>query len=262
MGTELSRRGVPTPLPAWSGTANETAPDAVAAVHRSYVEAGATVHTANTFRTRQGSMGSRWGAAARAAVRIARSTVPPHHTLLGSIAPVADCYRPDLADPTTWSDHARIAALLSEAGVDGLLCETFPHADEGLAAVCAAVATGLPTWLALTPGPDGALMSPAALAKAAARAVDLGAARVGVNCVSATLALPYVRALVSAGLSPMVYANAGKPDDAMGWRSEPGAPDRYRQYASSWVDAGAIAVGGCCGTGPDHIRAVAGAFKE
>jgi len=51
LGTELARRGVPTPLPLWSAAAIDSAPQVLSAIHRDYAEAGATVHTANTFRT-------------------------------------------------------------------------------------------------------------------------------------------------------------------------------------------------------------------
>ena len=53
LGTELMRRGVPTPLPGWSAHALETEPTVVEAIHRDYARAGATIHTTNTFRTRR-----------------------------------------------------------------------------------------------------------------------------------------------------------------------------------------------------------------
>ena len=95
MGTELTRRGVALPLPAWSAIALDEAPELVAAVHRDYVAAGATVHTANTFRTKRRTVGSRWEELARRAVRIARESVGGWR-VAGSIAPLEDCYRPDL----------------------------------------------------------------------------------------------------------------------------------------------------------------------
>src|SRR5512135_280688 len=75
-GTELAARGVPTPAPAWSAHAVDHAPDVLAAIHRSFAAAGATVHTAATFRTKRRQVGARWEHLARRAVAIARAAVP------------------------------------------------------------------------------------------------------------------------------------------------------------------------------------------
>ncbi len=258
VGTELAARGVPTPLPGWSVHAIRNHPEVLAAIHRDHALAGATVHTANTFRTRPATAGPAWRTLAVQAVRICRDAVPPHHRVAGSIAPVEDCYRPDLSPPDAARHHRELAACLAPH-CDLLLCETFPHPDEALAAVQAAVATGTETWLALTAGPDADLMSPTAMAEAGRRAVDAGAAAVLVNCVAASRTLPYVEALVAAlGDVPVgAYANAGHPDERMGWRAAPDAASHYAAHARRWVDAGATLVGGCCGTGPEHIRAIA-----
>src|SRR5579883_1481352 len=95
LGTELARRGVATPAPAWSAHALDVAPEVVAAIHRDYVAAGATVHTTNTFRTKRRSVGDRWEELLKRAVRIARESVGELR-VAGSIAPLEDCYRPDL----------------------------------------------------------------------------------------------------------------------------------------------------------------------
>src|SRR5512135_147134 len=70
IGTELAARGVPTPAPAWSAWAIDHAPEVLAAIHRDYAAAGATVHTANTFRTKRRQVGGAWERLARRAVEI------------------------------------------------------------------------------------------------------------------------------------------------------------------------------------------------
>ncbi|GAB4114575.1 MAG: homocysteine S-methyltransferase family protein [Sandaracinaceae bacterium] len=273
MGTELDRRGVPTPLPWWSAGANLAAPEVVAAIHRDYAAAGATLHTANTFRTKRRTVGARWAELASSAVSIARASVPASHRVLGSIAPLEDCYRPDLSpaqdDPTTTRrEHRELAQHLARAGVDVLLCETFPHSGEALLAVEEAVATGCETWLALCPGPDGTLLSPGALGACAEEAVRRGARAVCVNCVGAPHALAFVEALgvigSRHGVPVGVYANAGHADDAVGWKALDEAPERaaerYLAHARRWYEAGATIVGGCCGTGVPHVAAIASAL--
>lgn len=257
VGTELAARGVPTPLPGWSVHALRDHPEAVRAIHADYAASGATVHTACTFRTRPAA-GADWMELARRAVALCRQSVPAHHRVAGSIAPLADCYRPDLSPPDPGPEHAALAAVLADAGADLLLCETFPHPPEAVAAVEAAVATGVETWAALTAGPEARLLDPEALADAGRQVADAGAAVVLVNCVAASRTLPYVEALVRALPDRRVgaYANAGHPDERIGWiPGEPG-PARYLQAVRTWMDAGAVVIGGCCGTGPAHIRAI------
>ncbi len=260
MGTELLARGVETPVPRWSAAALESAPDVVAAIHRDYAAAGATVHTANTFRTKRRQLGEAWETLARKAVELARGAVPAGHRVAGSIAPLEDCYRPDLSPPpdVARDEHRELARVLADAGVDVLLCETFPHAGEALIAVEEAVATDRETWLALSPGPDGTLMTPDTLAEAAIEAVKRGAVIVLVNCVSLAAIGPFVDALAETGLPFGAYANAGAPEARMGWTTPvpTGAPEVYAQAAKSWATKGALVVGSCCGTGPAHIAAV------
>lgn len=257
IGTELSARGVSTELPLWSATAITDAPEVLAAIHSDYARAGATVHTACTFRTQPRLMGARFADAARAAVGIARANVPSAHRVAGSIAPIEDCYRPDLSPGVkSRTDHRALARVLDAAGADLMLCETFPHVDEGLVAVEEALATGKPTWLALTAGPDATLLTPDAIARGAERAFALGAECVLVNCVPLRACAPYVEALASIGRPFGVYANAGTPDDRVGWSSADEPVARFVAEMRRFVDRGAHVVGGCCGTTPAHIAAL------
>jgi S-methylmethionine-dependent homocysteine/selenocysteine methylase len=259
LGTELQARGVATELPSWSAAAIAAAPEVVAAIHRDYVAAGATVHTANTFRTKRRTIGPDWQRWARRAVEIARSAVPASQQVAGSIAPLEDCYRPDLSPGSGGrAEHRELAETLAAAGCDLLLCETFPAIGEAIVAVEEAVRTGLPTWLALTAGPDANLLTPAEMAAGARMAVQAGAAAVLVNCTPANDSLRFLQALADAGLAvPLgVYANAGAADDKFGWRSSQLGAETYAASARTWIAAGATLIGGCCGTGPLHIAAL------
>lgn len=254
MGTELLARGVPTPLPLWSAEALRTAPETVRAIHESYSLAGAAIHTTNTFRTKRRTA-TDWESLARRAVALARIG---NGRVAGSIAPLEDCYRPDLSPPHAEAEHRELADVLADAKCDLLLCETFPHVGEALAATRAAVATGLETWTALTAGPKADLLTPTHVAEAARALVDVGASAVLINCTPAVDTLPFVDALANAVDVPVgAYANAGSVDDAMGWSApeEPGV-QRYVELAQRWVNAGAAIIGGCCGTGPAHVDAL------
>ena len=269
LGTELAARGVPTPLPGWSAHALDEAPGAVSAIHAAYAAAGARVHTTNTFRTRARTFPERWAALAGEAVRLCREAIPAAHRVAGSLAPLEDCYRPDLAPDEPRAEHRQLARHLAERGCDLLLCETFPSAREGLVAVEEAVATGLPTWVAFTAGPDADLLTPLELGDAARAAVQRGAEAVLVNCVPVSRTLSYVEALAGLGVPFGAYANAGRPDERFGWRSPEASDDaradearRYADVAESWVAAGATLIGSCCGTGPAHTAELARRFER
>ena len=201
-GTELDRRGVSVDLPGWSAGAILDAPDVLSAIHREYLEAGARAITANTFRTHRRSLQKAGledpDRLTRRAVELAREaclSINPQALVLGSVAPLEDCYSPELSPPDPGPEHRELAEVLAGAGVDLLLCETFPHVGEGLAAVEACVATGVETWASFTAGPRADLLTPAEVGRGARQAVDLGASAVLVNCIPAQHTLAFVRAL-------------------------------------------------------------------
>ncbi len=263
MGTALAANGVDTKLPLWSAAALVDCPSRVAAVHRAEASAGATVHCTNTFRVQPRSFPHSYIERVTQAVSIARASIASTHRVAGSIAPLADCYRPDLSEGAK-ADHRPLATALANAGCDILLCETFPHVEEGLAALAAARGTGKETWLSFTAGPDGDLMTPRALSRAAERAAIAGAGAVLINCVAATRTTPFVAALRDAlgdALPFGAYGNAGTIDDGVGWTSAPDpGPAAYAEIAARWVDLGATLIGSCCGTSSAHTAALAKRF--
>lgn len=251
MGTQLAERGVPTPAPGWSAYAIRSHPDVVATVHADYARAGATVHRTNTFRAQPRVFGEAFAAMVVDAVALARRGAGSG-LVAGSIAPIEDCYRPDLSPPEEEARplHRAMAERLAASGCDLLVCETFPHGGEARVAVEEAVRTGIETWVALTAGPEAELMTPAAMGEAARACASAGARAVLVSCTAAERTLPYVEQLAKAGVPFGAYANAGIPAEAM-------TPERYAELARTWIAAGATIVGACCGTGPAHVAAVA-----
>lgn len=289
MGTELLARGVVTPLPGWSAHALETAAEVVRAIHADYAAAGAEVLTTNTFRARERVFGERWEEMVRIAVGLAldaqRGTahraVAPGETarravpagegprVAGSVAPLEDCYRPEMSpagdDPdAARREHGEMVRVLVDAGCDLILCETFSHVGEGLIAVDEAAGTGVETWAAFTPGYKCDLLTERELGEAGREAVKRGASAVLVNCAPASRTLGYVQALLDAtsGDVPVgAYANAGEAEEKMGWRSGADEPARYADASETWIEAGAGIVGSCCGTGVGHIAELARRFR-
>ncbi|WP_437677530.1 homocysteine S-methyltransferase family protein [Sorangium sp. So ce131] len=266
LGTELAARGVATPAPLWSAAALVDARgcEVVRAIHREYARAGATVHTANTFRAKRRQAGDAWAELAARAVALAREAAPAGHRVAGSIAPLEDCYRPDRSPADPRAEHRELARALAAAGVDLLLCETFPHVGEALVALEEAAATGVEAWVSFTPGPGADLLSPEDVGLAAREAAARGARVVLVNCAPATRTLEYVERLAASGVPFGAYANAGAEGEGLGWAAgqDSASAARYAALARRWLEAGATIVGGCCGTGPAHIAALRAVVDE
>jgi len=181
---------------------------------------------------------------------------------MGSIAPIADCYRPDLSPPNPALKHRELADVLSGFGVDILLCETFPHIAEGLAAAEAALDTGTETWLSFTAGPHDDLLSPAAIAQGSATAAAMGVSAILVNCIPATSAHRYIDAISSHGIPFGIYANAGSKETGLGWGAGEDGAKRYADLAYQWAEQGVTLIGSCCGTGPLHTRELSKMFSN
>ncbi len=283
MGTLLAARGFRVDGPAFATPLVFERPDAVARVHADYASAGATVHTAATFRATPEALAAHaaWsghpvppaGEVARAAIALARTSVPRSHKVAGSLASIADCYRPDEVGLGARAAHRAHARRLADGGADLILCETFADIDEATIALEESRATGLDVWVALTAGPDESLLRVGDVRRAAERMVSGGASAVLINCTRARATAAFVRALSGLSIPFGAYANAGKSQDSVGWLVDWGAPSptskelaelalNYAQCADEWVDAGATLLGGCCGTTPAHVAALAGRWRN
>ncbi len=248
MGSELESRGFALGLPTWSATAVRKAPALVREIHAAYVNAGATVHTANTFRTQPRHFPDTFAALTSEAIALARAAVPKTHRVFGSVAPLEDCYRPDLArtDSSAVRAHGEMVGALVDAGVDGLVCESFSNLDEGLLAARLAAASRCETWLSFTPGPAGTLLSAEEIAVGAERALDLGVDAVLINCATIEFVDRALEGLARVCEKFGVYANAYGV-----------SPEAYADAGVRWRKAGATILGACCGASAAHVRALA-----
>ena len=265
-GTELERRGVACNLPLWSARACAEAPEVLEAIHRDYVAAGVDALTANTFRTHARSLAAAgmadraraWTELAVASARDAVAGANREIFVLGSAAPLEDCYRPDLvpALPELEREHRAHADHLAGAGVDAVLVETMNTVREARAAVLAALRCGLPVIVSFVCDADARLLSGEPLHEALDAVTPLGPVAVGVNCLPARAVPACLEALAAANVPFGVYANLGAPGAGTDARSDDCTPQEFAAAALEWLRRGARLVGGCCGTGPDHLRAV------
>ena len=265
MGTELLRRGVPTPLPLWSAPANVTNPEVVRTIHTDYVAAGAQLVTTNTFRTTHYAMKdtphrAEWERWNRQAVNLARQAAGESAWVLGSVTTLEDCYRPDLvpAPQVLESHHRRQVDLLASLEIDGLLLETFNTLRELDTAYTAARAHPLPVLVAVVLRDGETLYDGTPLRELVAWVEDSKPDVLLVNCAAPPIVdagLRYLKRYLDIPLG--AYANVGRPGGEMGFEfTHAYTPADYVLWARRWVDLGVRALGGCCGTTPDYIRAL------
>jgi S-methylmethionine-dependent homocysteine/selenocysteine methylase len=270
MGTEIQRRGGKTRLPLWSARALIESPELVLAIHREEVSAGAEVLTANTFRTHRRTLekagvGARAGELTGLAVALARQAARESGRrvfVAGSLSPLEDCYRPDLApeDAAIEREHAEQAQALAGAGADLILAETHNTVRELCAAVRAAKVTGLPVVASVVTDGKGNLLSGEPIEEAVRALAPLRPEVLSINCVpAARLAGDLYRlAAASPGIPLAAYGNLGLPADDTGWVfTESLTPEEYAGHARGWLEAGTRLVGGCCGTTPSVTSALA-----
>jgi methionine synthase I (cobalamin-dependent) len=265
--TQLWQRGVP--MDGLPEAANLTHPQVVVALGREYVEAGARFITTNTFAANRYAIARRGAQTSvaelnGAGARLARQAVEGSAALVaGSIGPsgkilvVHEVTEAELV--IVFEEQAR---ALADGGVDVILLETFSEQAEILVALRAAQATGLPVIASMSfdSGPQRTRTIMGAAAEDCAVALEhAGAAVIGCNCGGGAVnALPAVVALRGATKLPLwVKPNAGLPDLEDGRPVYRQTPDEFAQSVPTLIEAGANVIGGCCGTGPEHIRRVA-----
>ncbi|WP_292969402.1 homocysteine S-methyltransferase family protein [Novosphingobium sp.] len=286
MGRELKRVGAPFRQPEWSALAMIEAPDAVAAVHRSYVAAGAQVITTNSYALVPFHIGAaRFAAdgqmladrAGRVAREVAGEAVNATVRVAASLPPVCGSYRPDLYDAQ--QARATLAPLIAGLAphADLWLAETLSALEEARTIAALLADDTRPLWLSFTLDDGSAdcarqarLRSGEPVGQAVELALECGAGAILFNCSQPEVMEAAVRqaaqAMAQAGrtLPIGVYANAFPPQDPDATANETLLPIRedldpagYLTWVEAWLAAGASIVGGCCGIGPEHIGAIA-----
>lgn len=241
---------------------NLTHPEAIVAIQRQYVEAGADCITTNTFSANRLKLASTDATVAEvyaAAAANARAAGAP--LVAGDIGPTGALLEPlgTLTFDEAFDIFSEQACAAEAAGCDLIVVETMADLLEAKAAVLAAVkSTTLPVFATMTFGEDGRTFLGTTPAIAATTLSALGASAVGLNCSLGPTELaplvgelaPHDRALV------MAQPNAGLPRIQDGETVFDVGPNEFAQAMEAILDAGATVVGGCCGTTPDHIAAL------
>ena len=270
MGTMLYSRGVF--LNVCYDELNLRQPELVLEIHRDYVRAGADLLETNTFGASPLKLASHGLAddterINTAAARLARDAAGSRAAVAGAIGPLGVRLEPfgSLGVDEARDAFARQVRGLLAGGVDGFLLETFSDVDEIGAAIAAVRAEcDLPIIAQMTIGNDGRTAFGTDPSSFGPELVERGADAVGVNCsVGPHGVLEAVEALARVVTVPITaQPNAGLPRDVGDRKIYMASPEYMASYARRMVEAGARIVGGCCGTTPEHIRAIVGFAKS
>jgi len=275
-GTELQRRGFDTRLPLWSAGANRAAPDLLVQIHREYIEAGADVITANTFRTNTraavhaGLSRTEARELTRRGIELARRAIAESGRtgilLAGSDAPVEDCYSPELVpgDGALRVEHREHIAWMMEDGCDVILIETMNTLHEAVIATEAARELGARTWTSIVTDTTGErLLSGEEIEEAVKELAALQPEAMLVNCAgpgatlrAVAIVAEYQREHGGAWIYGG-YPNGTVPDPIEGWSHPRSIPtEEILDALAAMVSYGATIIGGCCGTRPEQLALV------
>ena len=272
MGTSLIDTGVP--LDACMEALNEREPDRVTSIHAAFVAAGSQLVLTNTFGANRYRL-ERHGLADRVeglcAAGVARARDAEPELVGGSLGPLGVRLQPyGRVDPAEAFDAYREqAAALAEAGADVLVIETQTDVRELEQAVAAArdAAAGIALLASATFTRDDRTLlgdTPEAIAR---RLLDLGVDALGVNCGEGPAQMLRVIRTIAPLVAPtgtpiIARPNAGGPTEVGGRFLYPATPDYVGEIMRALLDEGVAIVGGCCGTGPAHTRAIADAVRD
>ena len=281
ISTEIQQRGVSMDSEAWSALAARTHPDVVQAVHEDYIRAGAQIITANTYSTARHVLesigcGDETRAINTEAVRVATAARDNAATGPTWIAGSMSSFPPfnsshDITTSTAAAaNYQELAETLAEAGVDLIITEMMRDFENAPMVIKAALSVGLPVWIgysACCPGDEtrvqsypwrraGGTIVTHNFEELVKVIVPLGGDAAGIMHSQVEDTGPALEVLAQYWPGPkLAYAETGclVPPD---WTfQEACSPDDYVLACENWLTDHSIQiVGGCCGTGPEHIR--------
>jgi 5-methyltetrahydrofolate--homocysteine methyltransferase len=264
MGTQLMERGV-RPEDCFDAQ-NLKEPEIVRAIHQAYVQAGADIIETNTFGANRIKLAD-YGIENKVrevnieAVKIARSVAGANVFVCGSVGPLGKMIEPlgEITFDQAYTVFAEQLKALEEGGADVISIETISDLQEMRAAVIAAKSeTKLPIIASLTYD-DGEKTVYGTPPEAAVVVLEaLGVDVISANCSTGPEGLLKIakRYLAATELPVMVMPNAGMPELIDNRAVYEMTPQRFGQFAEKFAKLGVRIIGGCCGTGPEHIRAI------
>jgi len=278
IGTEILRRNV-----TWADHQLAQRPDFVRGIHEDYIRAGADVISTNSFQLCRRALYNHFRDPAHrrhigardlderanrllaASVRLAleareRVAAGRPVAVAAAVTTLEWCFRPDLAPSAEQAreEYREIFQVVADAGADLVLLETVNSITEAGVALEVASGLGLPCWISFVPDERGLLFTGETLSQAVATLEPLGVEAILLNCAPPDDISAGLRELAPHARVPIgTYAHIGRFDPPEWLFTDEFSPERYREAARGWKQMGSRILGGCCGTTPDHIAALA-----
>jgi homocysteine S-methyltransferase len=290
LATELEKAGFDLDHPLWSASVLKDAPEAIVAVHRAYLEAGADCLTTASYQAsvpgfRRAGLSEEqardmlrrsvlladeardafWSDPANRAGRhrpLVAASVGPYGAYLANGAEYTGAY--DLDERGLFAFHRERFMILADTEADLLACETIPSAVEARALLALlAERPSVRAWLSFSCRDGERLSDGTRLADIVREAgAHPQVLAVGVNCTAPEHVEALLRAAASVTVKPLVaYPNSGERYDpaSRSWCGDGDEAD-WGERGKVWRQAGARLIGGCCRTGPAHVRALRNAL--
>ncbi|OLS23442.1 MAG: Homocysteine S-methyltransferase [Candidatus Heimdallarchaeota archaeon LC_2] len=275
MGTEIERRGGDTRAPLWSSKALLDDPDLVREIHLDFISAGAEVITTNTFRTQERTFNkvglkNHGKIMTQLAVELAheaRKKAQKSIKVAGSIAPLEDCYSPELVPDFGHlkREHSDMAKWLNDTGIDIFLIETMNSVKEAKTAVDITNEYDLPIWLGMTVNHEGNLLSGETWTNLLKSVSDIPEI-IFVNCssqIGTTNALQQIikyrqkhTIKFELGFYPNYLFELEEGRSIVELRNE------FHQILDLWMTYQPKVVGTCCGATPEDTKYLANLFNQ
>ncbi|OGS22376.1 MAG: hypothetical protein A2252_02200 [Elusimicrobia bacterium RIFOXYA2_FULL_39_19] len=268
LGTELIKKGLPPGYcpELW----NVENPSAIQAVAVAYAQAGSNIVLTNTFggtdiKLQKYALENRTEELNKSGVEIVKQALKNTGVLVfGSIGPSGEFMEPlgTITEEQMAQSFARQVKAMVQAGVDGLVFETFMDLSEALCGLKAAKKiTNLPVVVSLTYNKSDkgfATMMGVTPERAVKELTENGADMIGANCgLKADVMIELTKIFRSHTNLPLwIKPNAGAPENEAGRTVYKETPETMAKSIQEVIKAGANVVGGCCGSTPEHIKAI------
>jgi S-methylmethionine-dependent homocysteine/selenocysteine methylase len=283
-GSEIERQGVTMDDLAWCGIAHMEHPDVVRKVHESYIDAGANIIIANTFGTAPHVI-LRLGLEEKTveinsdAVKIAqqaRDNSGAEVCVAASMSSMRAFDSPGIpTDRKFFAGYKRQAEIIAEAGAELIICEMMMDIDNASMVVEAANSVALPVWIGFSVSVNaqqqltnyndiqGFEFNTMFFEKMASNILALGCDVAGIMHSRVDHIETALMALADLQNGPMfVYAESGHFIPPSWHFEDTISTESYAEYALKWLNKGAQIAGGCCGIGPEHIKALKETLPE
>ena len=276
MGSELIQKGQVLPDYIWSADSNIKAPQLVLQIHKEYIRAGSNYITTNTFRTtpraymKTGLSESESlemaNKSLKMAVKMAKKAANRDCVVLGSIAPLEDCYQPELfpGEDIARKEFEQIGKWLKEEGVDIFLIETMNSIAEAQSCLDAVSNFNLPIWIGFTLKDQKRLLSEESLSDAISALSSYNVDCLLLNCNPLSRTEESMRIVSESWNGEWgVYPNLGIGEPSPnGFISNINSDEEFLDLIDKAINLGATILGGCCGSNTSHIKLISDKINE